>query len=150
LLPVAIYAEEVTVLRVIDGDTFVIVPDIKVRLIGANTPEIRPAQSYGRAALRHVQSVFRKATKVRLEQDGDKTDRYGRRLAMVYVTIGKKEILLNETLIEQGLARYEPNYRYSKAMKQRFKAAEEKAKTNKKNLWRSKNAGIKPKTGRND
>jgi micrococcal nuclease len=136
LVTLTVCAEEVTVSRVIDGDTFVTSTGMRVRLIGADTPELRPAQSYGKAALRHVQSVFRKAKKVRLEQDGIKFDRYGRRLAMVYVTIGKKEILLNETLIEQGLARYEPNYSYSKAMKQRFKAAEVRAKTNKLKLWK--------------
>lgn len=130
-------AEEVVVRRIIDGDTLVIAPDIKVRLIGIDTPEIRPKQPFGLDARLFVHGLLMRAKTVRLESDGSKYDKYKRRLAIVYVLMpDNKEICLNEALLEQGLAKWEPQYRYSKAVKQRFQLAEQRAKEKKLNLWR--------------
>jgi micrococcal nuclease len=139
-----VQAEEVKLVRVIDGDTFVIEPDIRVRLIGVDTPELNLSKGknakpepYAVKAKSYAKQKLEKATKIRLESDGAKYGKYKRRMALVYVTgKDKKEILLNEYLLEQGLAKFESQYSYSKEMKTRFKAAEQKAKNEKKNLWR--------------
>jgi micrococcal nuclease len=137
-------AEEVKLVRVIDGDTFVIEPDIRVRLIGVDTPELNLSKGknakpepYALKAKSYTKQKLEKATKIRLESDGQKYGKYNRRMALVYVTgKDKKEILLNEYLLEQGLAKFEAQYSYSKEMKERFKKAEQKAKENNRNLWR--------------
>jgi micrococcal nuclease len=133
-------AEEVKLVRVIDGDTFVITPNVRVRLIGINAPEMdkngKP-EPYAVKAKSTASQKLTNATKIRLETDGSKYDKYNRRLALVYVKSGNKEILLNEYLIEQGLATFESQYYYSEKMKTKFKAAERKAKMNRKNLWKN-------------
>ena len=68
---------------------------------------------------------------VTLKFDKTKRDRYGRSLALVYVG----ENMLNEMLIKEGLARFLPNYRYSKEIKQLFIDAENSAKKNKKGIY---------------
>jgi micrococcal nuclease len=149
-LSVLVYAEQVKVVRVIDGDTFVIVPDIRVRLIGVDTPEIHPMQPYGLQAKAFVVDLFMRADSVRLEFDGKKYDKYKRRLALVYVTIDSAEVLVNAALLEQGLGRFESGYRYSKEMKQRFSAAQDAAKARNLNLWRMDNVSIKQTKKRNN
>ncbi len=74
--------------------------------------------------------------KLQLEFDeGDRTDKYGRMLAYVYVD-GKS---VQETLLKEGLARvayvYEPNTKYI----DQFKKDEQEAKSEKLSIW-SKNS----------
>ena len=127
---------EVRVERCVDGDTIVIEGGIRVRFIGADTPETVkpnwPVEPFGPEASEFTKKAIEAAgNRVRLEQDGDQTDRYGRQLAMVYVD----GVLLNETLIREGLAVAQLQYRYSKEMKARFKAAEDDAKKAKRGIW---------------
>ncbi|MCL2305831.1 MAG: thermonuclease family protein [Planctomycetaceae bacterium] len=127
---------EVRVERCVDGDTIIVEGKIRVRLIGANTPETVkpnwPVEPFGPEASEFTKTAIENAgNQVRLESDGDQTDRYKRQLAMVYVD----GVLLNEELIRQGLAVAETQYRYSKEMKTRFKAAEEEAKKAKRGIW---------------
>jgi len=127
---------EVRVERCIDGDTIVVEGGTRVRLIGADTPETVkpnwPVEPFGPEASAFTQKAIENAgNKVRLEPDGDQTDRYKRQLAMVYVD----GVLLNEELIRQGLAVAQTQYRYSQEMKTRFKAAEEEAKKANRGLW---------------
>ena len=127
---------EVRVKRCVDGDTIILEGGTRVRLIGADTPEtVKPnwhVEPFGPEASEFTQKAIEAAgNKVRLEPDGDRTDRYKRQLAMVYVD----SVLLNEELIRQGLAVAQTQYRYSQEMKTRFKAAEEEAKKAKRGLW---------------
>ncbi len=127
---------EVQVERFVDGDTIVVEGGVKIRLVGADTPETVkpnwPVEPFGPEASAFTKKTIEKAGKrVRLEPDGDRTDRYGRQLALVYVG----EILLNEELIRQGLATAELQYRYSKEMKTRFQAAEYEAQKAKRGIW---------------
>ena len=88
--------------RCVDGDTLVVRFDDgtteRVRLIGA----------------------------VRLVADGDRRDKYGRRLAFAY--LADSEISLNEELVRQGLAKAQTQYRFSSEMKRRLEAAEDAAR----------------------
>ena len=95
------------VVRVIDGDTLVLSPNEKVRLIGVDTPETKhpkkPVQCFGREAKEFMQRLAA-GRKVRLELDqinattGHK-DKYRRTLGYVYLEDGT---FLNAEIIRQG------------------------------------------------
>ncbi|WP_188595419.1 thermonuclease NucI [Staphylococcus muscae] len=129
--------ETYTVKRVIDGDTIIVSKpgheDERVRLIGVDTPETvkpnTPVQPYGKAASdftkRHLTNQ-----QVRLEYDREKTDRYGRTLA--YVWLG--DDMFNAMLAKEGLARakfYAPNDKYRIVIEQAQKEAQKKQL----NIW---------------
>lgn len=128
-------AETVEIERCVDGDTFVVRlasgATERVRLIGANTPETvkpnSPIEPFGPEASefskRRVEEAGGRAT---LVADGDRRDRYDRRLAFVY--LADSQISLNEELARVGLAKVETKYRYSAEMKRRLVAAENAAK----------------------
>ncbi len=120
--------------RAVDGDTLALESGKRIRLIGANTPETvkqnTPVEKWGPEASQFTKD-FVSGGQVRLEFDKEKLDKYGRTLA--YVWVGDR--MLNEELIRAGLAHYEPNYRYAKEMKARFKAAENEAKAARRGLW---------------
>ena len=128
--------------HVVDGDTIVVVSGeafVRVRLIGVDTPEtVKPKtspQPYGPEATNYTKnriSAFNNL--VVLRRDGDPIDRYGRRLAMVYLGQDGTE-LLNEELIRHGLGKAELQYNYSDAMKLRFQKAENEAKAEQLGVW---------------
>jgi micrococcal nuclease len=128
---------ETTVTRVVDGDTFhasINNRDETFRLILVDTPETvkpnTPVQPWGKEASFYTKSVLKPGTKVVIERDAQERDQYGRILAYVYVN-GK---MLNETLLEKGLARvavFPPNTRYV----DEFRQLQEKAKQQKLGIW---------------
>jgi micrococcal nuclease len=91
------------VTRVIDGDTLVVEGVGTVRLIGVDTPETvdprRPVQYFGREASDFTRQLAT-GKPVRLEFDRDRTDRYGRTLAYVYLQ--PEDLLLNAEIIRLG------------------------------------------------
>ena len=68
---------------------------------------------------------------MRLSFDRERVDHYGRFLA--YVWVGDE--MLNEALLRAGLARYEPQFRYSESIKRRFRQAEQDAKREGLGIW---------------
>jgi len=80
--------DDATVTRVTDGDTIVVNGSTRVRLIGVDTPEVanfgRDPQCYGPEASGWTKAALQPGTRVRLEYDLNRTDRYGRTLAYVY------------------------------------------------------------------
>lgn len=128
--------------RIVDGDTIVVISEgqpVRVRLIGVDTPEtVKPnseAEPFGAEATQYTANRIAAFNNiVLLRADGDSRDRYGRRLSLVY--LGRDgTCLLNEELIRHGLARAEPQYRYSEAMKVRFQKAETEAKAEGLGIW---------------
>lgn len=107
-----------TVLRVVDGDTFVVNYDgveEYVRLIGVDTPESVHPDSERNTEAGVLASDYTKARlegkQVELEFDVQQRDMYGRLLAYVYVD----GVMYNKTLLEDGvanLATYPPNVKY--------------------------------------
>jgi micrococcal nuclease len=102
-------AEKRLVIRVIDGDTIVVSPNEKVRLIGVDTPEtVHPktaAQCFGKEAKEFTRSLAERRS-IRLILDESNAvrhhkDRYGRTLAYVYFDDGT---MLNAELIRRGYA----------------------------------------------
>lgn len=122
------------VVRVVDGDTIIVEPDHRVRLIGVNTPEtVRPnypVERFGPEATKFTKHFLSGGT-ARLSFDRERVDRFGRFLA--YVWVGKR--LLNEELLRSGLARFEPQFYYSEVMKRRFRRAEQEARELKVGIW---------------
>lgn len=137
---------------VVDGDTFHCTlgsgEEVKVRLIGVDTPESRENPKARRDAERTGQSLeeivkmgklsaeftkkmLPKGETVYLEFDVQKTDRYGRLLAYVWLSDGR---MLNEVLVKEGYAMVytiPPNVKYQ----ERFLQAQRYARENRKGLW---------------
>ncbi len=121
--------------RCVDGDTLIVKFDDgtteRARLIGANTPETVkpnwPVEPFGPEASAFTKRRVEEAGgAVRLVADGDRRDKYGRRLAFVY--LADSEISLNEELTRAGLAKAQTRYRFSAEMKRRLEAAEAAAR----------------------
>lgn len=102
------YGSERTVVveRVIDGDTIVVSgssidEDVHVRLLGINTPETTKDESYSEEAREFLErEVLNKS--IVLEFSGERTDKYGRTLAYVFVN-GRN---INVEMVENGYAYY--------------------------------------------
>lgn len=109
------YEYEVTLSRVIDGDTLVLCFDLgfkirvdqTVRLYGINTPElIGESAQAGQAAKDAVMKMLSTAVKLRARTHKmPKHDKYGRYLAeVVVIDAAGNEKSLNETLLAEGHA----------------------------------------------
>lgn len=120
--------------RVIDGDTLLLANGARVRLIGADTPETvqpnHPVEPWGPEASEFTRQ-FVEGREVWLEFDRERVDRYGRFLA--YVWVGDR--MLNEELIRSGLARANLTYRYAQSKKNRFRRAEQEARSAGRGIW---------------
>lgn len=131
--PVLGAKSEVTVARVIDGDTIKLNTGETVRYIGIDTPETKDprqtVQCFGQAAAeRNRQLVEGKV--VELQKDVSETDRYGRLLRYVY----QDGVLINHVLVEEGYARaasYPPDI----AFQAEFTAAQQAAQNANRGLW---------------
>jgi len=98
--------------RVIDGDTLLLAAAddvsagaLRVRLLGVDTPETvapgRPAEPWGEVAAAFTRR-FVANQELRVRLDKRRVDRYGRRLAHVFLPDGRS---LGEELARHGLAR---------------------------------------------
>lgn len=125
--------EEVSLKRVVDGDTLIVTnsngEDVRVRLIGIDTPEsVHPDQSKntldGDIASEYTKSLLEVGQILYLEYDVDQLDVYNRTLAYVWLTndINLSNIenisndMLNAKLVADGYAvakRYAPNTKYA-------------------------------------
>lgn len=149
-ITVSTSSSSATVVSVIDGDTLLVKQkdkEIKVRLIGIDTPEsVNPDASknneYGTIASNYTKSLVSAGSTVYLEYDEDKTDDYGRTLAYVWLRNDKdsssnadvSHYMLNGILIANGYAVnkvYKPNDRYSIV----FASLRTTAEKNKIGLW---------------
>lgn len=135
--PIAI--SETRVIRVIDGDTIVVLINgiqEKIRLIGVDTPEIfdprGSAQCFGEEASEFTKSLLENQV-VRLESDAsqDDRDKYGRLLRYVFLNDGT---FVNKEIITQGYG-HEYTYRRPYRYQTDFKNAERSAREAQKGLW---------------
>ncbi|KFI23042.1 nuclease [Nitrosococcus oceani] len=120
--------------RVYDGDTLLLKGDIRVRLLGIDTPEIegryRPEQAGGSSARDWLRQRI-EGQKVRLEFDQERHDHYQRLLAHVF-TVGGEH--LNLLLVEEGLAVvsiFPPNLKYGTQLAR----AQDRAEADRRGLW---------------
>jgi micrococcal nuclease len=130
------------VVRVVDGDTVLFAPNMRVRLIGVNAPESvkpeSPIEPWGPEASQFTRE-FLAGGIAQLEFDRERYDQYDRSLA--YVWVGDR--MLNEELLRAGLARWERHYNYSSDKKARFRAAQEEARQAGRGIWSTSMDGKK-------
>jgi micrococcal nuclease len=123
---------EVPVVSITDGDTFRIELNEEVRivrLIGMDTPELRPLECFGNEALAELERLIENQQVV-LEKDVRNTDRYGRLLRYVYVG----DIFVNKHLVLEGFAStasFPPDIKYQEQLIE----AEREARENGRGLW---------------
>lgn len=95
-----------TVVRVVDGDTIIVNPNVRIRLIGVDAPESvapnRPVECMGRDASHFLAELLPKGTEVRLAIDVEEQDSYGRTLA--YVWVASTGVFVNAELVRRGFA----------------------------------------------
>jgi micrococcal nuclease len=124
--------------RVIDGDTIVLIPHERVRLIGVDTPEsVHPKKAvecFGREAKEFTRRMAA-GKKIRLELDranvatGHK-DRYGRTLGYVYLEDG---VLLNAEIIRRGYGHAYTRFPFRHL--EEFRALQREARAKGLGLW---------------
>ncbi|BBA33445.1 Micrococcal nuclease-like nuclease [Methylocaldum marinum] len=119
---------------VFDGDTFLLDNGEKVRLLGINTPEVDSPKKMGEAggeeAKQWLQSRLT-GRMVRLEQDRELRDKYGRMLAHVF-TENREHV--NLTLVDAGLAFVDihpPNLKFAEALTR----AQNRAEQARRGIW---------------
>lgn len=125
-------------LYVVDGDTIIVEyekEEVKVRLIGINTPESVASEEYlektgkentqeGKEASEYVKELLKDVGEVWLEFDEDTSDDYGRLLAYVWMnsdSTSVEEHMLNGIILKNGwaeLMNIEPNSRYKDVFSQ--------------------------------
>jgi len=128
------------VIRVVDGDTIVVSPNERVRLIGVDTPEtVHPKKAvacFGKQAKQFTRDAVEGKT-IRLVLDNVNTkrrhrDRYGRTLAYAYLADGT---MLNAELIRQGYAHAYTRFPFRYLVE--FRQIERAARTQGLGLWSS-------------
>jgi micrococcal nuclease len=121
------------VLRVVDGDTLILDGQERVRLIGVDTPESvdprRPVEAFGKEAAAFTRRMA-EGKRVRLAYDQQRTDRYGRTLAYVYLEDGT---FLNAEIIRQGYGHAYTRFPFPYA--EEFLQYEREARAARRGLW---------------
>ncbi len=133
-----VYGEKAYVSKVVDGDTIELENGQKVRYIGLDTPETvdprRPVGCFGKEASNRNKGLV-EGKIVILQKDISDTDKYGRLLRYIYLPLEDKTTLfVNDYLIREGFAKsstYPPDVKFT----DRFKQAEEEARSNNRGLW---------------
>ena len=128
------------VIRVVDGDTIVVSPNEKVRLLGVDTPETKhprkAVECFGQDAKEFTRrAVEGKTITLVLDKVNTKRrhkDRYGRTLAYAYLADGT---MLNAELIRQGYAHAYTRFPFRYLVE--FRELERTARSQSIGLWAS-------------
>ena len=128
-------------IRVVDGDTFVVnIDDVetKIRLIGVDTPESVAPSDYskenteeGLAVSAIVEARLTSEPYLYVEYDVERIDKYDRTLVYLYFSDG---VMVQDWLLKNGYARIAtvaPNIKYA----EHFTALERVARENKEGFW---------------
>jgi len=125
-----------TIIRILDGDTFVLSDNTRIRLIGVDTPE--KGEPYADIARNFADSVLLGKTVV-IEYDKLRFDRYDRILGYLFFD----SIFFNELIIRRGLAHvylFKENKRFS----ERLIGAQKEARQAKLGIWSSPKPSDEP------
>lgn len=124
--------ELTTVERIIDGDTLVISGEVRIRLIGVDTPEVDDDECYADQATAFLTSLIQVGTEVELVYDVERFDRFGRTLAYVYRA--DDGLFVNAELMSEGYAQVltiPPNVAHA----DEFVALQQEARAKELGLW---------------
>ena len=139
LAPLVAAAQRVE--RVVDGDTIIVTGVGRVRLIGVDTPESvdprRPVEFFGKEASAFTRRLV-DGQRVLLGYDWERTDRYGRTLAYVYLPDGT---FVNAEIIRRGYGHAYTRFPFKHL--ERFRQLEREARQAGHGLW-----GASPATER--
>lgn len=131
------------VARVIDGDTVQLVGGRRVRLIGVDTPEIddsrRPVEQFALEAAEFVRRMVERK-RVRLEFDWERTDKYGRTLAYLYLEDGT---FVNAEIVRQGFGFAYTRFPFKYL--DEFRALEREAREAGRGFWGAASSEAKPR-----
>ncbi|MYK89824.1 MAG: thermonuclease family protein, partial [Acidobacteria bacterium] len=121
--------------RVVVGDTIIVSGVGRVRLIGVDTPESvdprRPVEFFGKEASAFTRRLV-DGERVRLEYDWERTDRYGRTLAYVYLSDGT---FVNAEIVRRGYGHAYTRFPFKYL--ERFRQFEREARAAGRGLWGS-------------
>ena len=131
---IKIFSQEYKVTRVIDGDTFEIEGEERVRMIGINAPEMR--EQYGLLSKNYLTKLIENKYVI-LEKGKITNDRgfYNRLLRYVYVD----GVDINLKMVRDGYAR--AYLKYDFYLKESYSNAEEFSRNEELGIW--KNSSIK-------
>ena len=124
-------ATTATVQHVVDGDTVYALIDskrTKIRLLNVNAPEIaheqKPAECFGVEAAEFLAQKLPKGSKVELDFDIERFDKYGRTLA----GITYQDEFINESMVATGHAtamRVKPNIKHYEQLRAAQRTAQQ-------------------------
>lgn len=141
--PTSTIPTNATIVRVVDGDTFVAKLDeeegeFKIRMLGINTPETvdprKPVQCFGKEASNRLKSLLTPGLRVSLQGDpqADDQDKYQRLLRNVLLSDGTD---VNATLVRDGYAEAYLSFPLNRERKQELKKLQEIARASQSGLW---------------
>lgn len=126
---------QVTVARVLDGDTFETSGGQRVRLLGVDSPEIQHGEKLGQPFGQEAKiwlDTMCGGKQVRLHEGAAPLDRYGRTLAWVYLKDGR---LINQEILSTGHARLLERFGLPLELEEQLRKAEADAQLAKMGLW---------------
>lgn len=133
LLQGLLLAEKIS--YVIDGDTVILADNQRVRLIGINAPETdhrrygKKGQKFGNESKDYLKRMIEKKD-VRLESGDEAFDRFGRRLAYLYLQDGT---FVNRKMVETGNAEVFRKFPFK--FRKEFLELEQAARADKLGMW---------------
>ena len=130
-------------IKAYDGDTIQAMVEgqkQKIRLLMVDTPEMNyqkgDLQPYAQEAMDYTVKLLENAQKIEAVYDvGSQTDKYDRLLAYVFVD----DVLLQESLLNEGLAAVRFIYKPNNTMEEEFREIEQMAQEKKLNVWSYEN-----------
>ncbi len=129
-----VFAERIV--YVIDGDTVILKNHERVRLIGIDAPEIdskyHRGEPFGKEAKKYLKELI-EGKEVTLKDGPEPRDKYGRRLAFIYLPDG---VFVNEVMVREGYA--EAYRRFPHKYREHFLELEAEAKGNESGMWGKK------------
>ena len=138
-------ARKVKIQRVVDGDSLEVKygglcgfmrRPFAVRLYAIDAPEL--AQPYGREARSQLTSLVRRGG-IRMEEIA--TDRYGRRVGLLYRSRRGRQQSINLMMVRSGMAYW---YRRYGGRELGFPEAEAEAKSQRRGVWRDERGSRRP------
>jgi len=129
-------AQKFRVRNVYDGDTLTLVDERRVRLLGIDTPEMRPLQPFAEDAKDYTKSRCNQK-EIWLLIDGK--DHYGRLLGHVFVEESSGQYLcVNEGLVHEGFANaYTPKKNQKTFNWAKLLNLQSEARRSKRGIWKS-------------